>query len=60
LTNGINDTGGKLATGIKHRAPNFTASFTMLLIPAANLTPVNDTGDKFAACVNDTGGKRWD
>jgi hypothetical protein len=30
----------------------------VLLIPMANLPPVNDTGGKFAAGVNDTGGKQ--
>jgi hypothetical protein len=48
LTTGINDTGGKFATGMPpvstKPAANFTTSFTSVV----------DTG------VNYTGGKQWD
>ncbi len=44
-TTGINDTGGKFATGVNHTA-NFATSFAGVV----------DTEGKFATGVNDTGG----
>jgi hypothetical protein len=60
----VNDTSGKFC----HQWQILPPVSIVLLIPGANLPPVsmipvaiatgiNDTDSKFAACVNDTGGK---
>jgi hypothetical protein len=54
----VNDTGGKIAAGIKTPAANFSTNFASVVDTGGKFaTGVNDTGGKFATGVNDTSGK---
>ncbi len=57
-TIGINDTGGKIATGVNNTGGNLPpVSTTPAANSATSLASAIDTGGKFATGVNDTGGK---
>jgi hypothetical protein len=57
-TTGINDTGGKFATGVSTPAANFSTNFASGVDTGGKFaTGVNDTGSKFATGINDAGGK---
>jgi hypothetical protein len=51
-TTGVNDTGGKIATGGNDAGGKFCHQFCNVVN-----TGVNDNGGKFATGVNDAGGK---
>ncbi len=57
-TIGINDTGGKFATGVNNTGGNLPpVSTTPAANSATSFASVIDVGGKFATGVNDTGGK---
>jgi hypothetical protein len=57
-TTGINDTGGKFATGVNHPAAKLPLVSTTLVTNFSTIfDSVVNTGGKFATGVNDTVGK---
>jgi hypothetical protein len=64
----INDTSGKIATGVNDTGGKFPPVSTILAQICHRCqrrrwqiaTGINGTGGKFATCVNDTSGKQWE